>query len=154
MYWSGIWKNAAGSSGKVQCLWGFVTVRDAELRLTTQNLQDCRNVQWNRSCCTDLRYYWMQRDEYILLMSGYAAACMGDWAMRLPLVDVAASPGEQSRQPQHDHSVAGYTSEIGNRPHASLPPRHFSLKPASCCISYCVVTNPCGSVSSAATLKF
>jgi len=40
-------------------------------------------------------------------------------------------------------------SEIGNRPHASLPPRHFSLKPASCCIGFFVVTIPRQSSGSA-----
>ena len=90
---------------------------------------------------------------------------MGDGAMRLPPADVTATSGEQSAYPgrhkgsaqaapQHGHSVARETRAIGNRLHASLPPRHFSLKTASYCIGYFVVTIPRQSSGSAATFKF
>ena len=60
---------------------------------------------------------------------------------------------------RHEDVAQATPSEIGHRPNVSLPPRHFSLKPVSCCIGYFVVTIPRQSSSSAssgsaATFKF
>src|SRR6218665_702867 len=47
--------------------------------------------------------------------------------------------------------------KLATAPHSSIPPRHFSLKPAPCCIGYFVVTIPrqsSASSGSADTFRF
>jgi len=64
-----------------------VTVKGVKLRLTIfrtcklQGWQAVSKVKWNRSCCTDLHSYWMQREGYNVDVG--VCGCLRGWAPHL-----------------------------------------------------------------------